>query len=56
MKTKLEIILTSITHVQHLINLQRDDSDVKKAIAQIKIDLCEDIENTLGDKFKDLTD
>jgi hypothetical protein len=42
--------------VQHLINVQRDDNDIKKAIAQIKKDISEDIENQISFKFSELAD
>ena len=42
---KLEKTLSSIARVQHLINVKRNDDDIKKAIAQIKEDISDDIEN-----------
>jgi len=42
--------------VQHLINVQRDDNDIKKAIAQIKKDISEDIENQISFEFSELAD
>jgi hypothetical protein len=34
-----------MTNVQHLINVKRDDDNIKKAIAQIKEEITEDTEN-----------
>lgn len=42
--------------MQHLINVQRDDNDIKKAIAQIKKDISEDIENQISFEFSELAD
>ena len=42
--------------MQHQINDYNDDNNIKTAIAQIKKDLSEDIENLISNKFLELTE